>query len=297
MNREELLELAPLDAFGLLDEVEAALFHRAFHQATPAVQAEVLALQAELAEAEHFLAEEDPRPILRRKVLLRLEEVIDETAEGLRPIAQIGSRGREAAPVARSPEPEMTESRRDPASLAAFRSLMEEFAERNARVAARTTPFWRAASIMLLAALAASLYFQVQTRREAKEFADTVMTLGIDRQIGLRVPDLHEFSKVSGRSLAMQPVDPSHFLGRSSAVLLVDTEHRRVVLATFGLARIQPGLYRCRAVDREGRVEDFAGIEADRFLACGIGSLPPGFEAVAYELINAKGDVIFSVKV
>ncbi len=49
MSREELLELAALDALGLLDEYEAALYTRSFHHAPAAVQDEIKDLQATFA--------------------------------------------------------------------------------------------------------------------------------------------------------------------------------------------------------------------------------------------------------
>jgi len=244
MTREELLELAPLDAFGLLDEVEAALFHRAFHQAPPSVQDEVIALQAELVAADHFLSDDEPRPILRRKVLLRLEEVMDESAEELRPIAQIGSRGPEATGrgvrgqagpggaegdgkgLRGLANPANPDAVADLESLATFRSLMEEFAERNARSAARTTPFWRAAAIVLGTALVVSLYMLRDTSEHAKKISELVIAQGIERQIGDLVPDLQARLAAGARCLSMVPAaDMSG--GLASAALVVDAAPAR----------------------------------------------------------------------
>ncbi len=49
MTRQELLELAALDALGLLDRYEAALYTRSFHHASAPVQDEIVRLQAEIA--------------------------------------------------------------------------------------------------------------------------------------------------------------------------------------------------------------------------------------------------------
>lgn len=307
MNREQLLELAPLDAFGLLDEVEAALFHRAFHEAPVSVQSEVVALQAELAAADHFLAFEDPRPILRRKVLLRLEEVIDESTEGLRPIAQIGTRAPERTPdrdggtgvagAASGDRSDLStlESRRDPERLAEFRSLMEEFAARNARAAERATPFWRAAAIVLGSALVVSLYTSGQTSGHATRIAQQVISQGVEHQIGGLVPNLHAFTASEDRTYAMVPSDPRH-RGIASAILLVDSVRGQVVAATFGLGRIGQGAFVLRGVDREGRTVELMKIEADRFLAGLPGVLPEGFVPVRYELVAPDGAVAFSAE-
>ena len=56
MTREELLELAALDAFGLLDDYEAALFTRSFHHAPVAVQDEIRSTEeVELISLSLFL--------------------------------------------------------------------------------------------------------------------------------------------------------------------------------------------------------------------------------------------------
>lgn len=293
MTREELLELAPLDAFGLLDEVEAALFHRAFHRAPAAVQAEVIALQAELAEADHFLADEEPREILRRKVFLRLEEVIEESTDGLRPIAQIGGRAANG-PAVRGPEPGTPAG--DPVQLATFRSLMEEFSERNARAAARTTPFWRAAAIVLGTALVVSLYVLGQTTSHAKEFSELVITQGVENQIWSIVPSLGKFAASGDRAYAMNPKDPN-CVGLASATILVDSARGQAVVAAFGLTRLGTGTFTCRAIDREGHVAEIARIEADRFLAGALGELPDSFKPVRFELVGPDGNAVFAANV
>jgi len=292
MTREELLELAPLDAFGLLDEVEAALFHRAFHQAPAAVQAEVIALQAELAEAEHFLADEEPRPILRRKVFLRLEELIDESAEGLRPIAQIGSRGSD---VEADPATLATEGRHDPESLAAFRALMEEFADRNARAAARTTPFWRAAAIVLATALVVSLTMLGQTSGHARQISELVISQGVEQQIGTLVPNLAAYAAPGDRTYAMVPASGEH-VGLASVLVLADPARGKVVLTGFGLGRIGQGTYSLRAISIDGVSTEILRIDADRFLAGEAGTMPDGFVPVRYELVGPDGAVAFSAE-
>jgi hypothetical protein len=293
MTREKLLELAPLDAFGLLDEVEAALFHRAFHEAPVSLQAEVVALQAELAAADHFLADEEPRPILRRKVLLRLEEVMDESTEGLQPIAhigQIGSRDSEAAAPSAGEENRLT-----PERLAEFRMLMEEFTARNARAAERSTPFWRAAAIVLGSALVVSLYTLGQTSGQATKIAQQVISQGVEQQIGLLVPNVSAFSAVEDRTFPMAPVDARH-RGLASAILLVDSVRGQVVVAAFGLGRIGQGGYSLKAVDRDGRSAEIVQLAADRFLAGAAGALPKGFEPIRYELLGPDGAVAFTVE-
>ena len=62
MTQRELLELAALDALGLLDEFEAAYYTRSFHDAPATVQDEIKRLQAELATDQRLLPGDEPDP-------------------------------------------------------------------------------------------------------------------------------------------------------------------------------------------------------------------------------------------
>jgi hypothetical protein len=90
MTREELLESAALDAFGLLDEYEAALYTRSFHHAPAAVQNEIIQLQATLVSDESLLPTENPDPTLRQRVLEAVTTAIEQETAQLEPLATIG---------------------------------------------------------------------------------------------------------------------------------------------------------------------------------------------------------------
>ena len=92
MTREELLELAALDVFGLLDEYEASLYTRSFHHAPAAVQDEIVDLQAEIAGDETLLPGESPEDDLRDKVLAAVCRSAEHENSRLAPIASIGPR-------------------------------------------------------------------------------------------------------------------------------------------------------------------------------------------------------------
>ena len=76
MTRQELLELAALDALGLLDRYEAALYTRSFHHASAPVQDEIVRLQAEIASDESLLPLDKPEGSLRERVLRKVAEAI-----------------------------------------------------------------------------------------------------------------------------------------------------------------------------------------------------------------------------
>ena len=103
LTREDLLELAALDALGLLDEFDTAHYTRSFHDAPVAVQDEIKQRQAELAADTMLLPDEGPTPSLRQRVLDAVAEAVEEKDQELAPIAQIGQRYR--AMVASGAEP------------------------------------------------------------------------------------------------------------------------------------------------------------------------------------------------
>jgi hypothetical protein len=92
MTGRELLELAALDALGLLDEFEAAIYTRSYHDAPAAVQDEIKRLQAEVAADTTLFPGEEPDASLRERVLRAVAEAIEREESRLAPLATIGRR-------------------------------------------------------------------------------------------------------------------------------------------------------------------------------------------------------------
>jgi len=174
MTRDELLELAALDAFGLLDEYEAALYTRSFHHAPASVQDEVRSLQAAFSGDLALLPDVEPGPELRARVLEAVSKAIEADSFELAPLALIGQsrlRAREGATVRRG-----------------FDVLGQ---------------FWRAAAFILAAALIVVLYFGGQrnsTEARVLEYALDLLTslqvealLAQEQDEDLLGPDLWEF--------------------------------------------------------------------------------------------------------
>lgn len=91
MTREELLEYAALDAFGLLDEYDAALYTRWFHHAPATVQDEIKRLQAELVTDPSLMTvHEEPPTALRERVLAAVAAARERDEAQLAPLAMIG---------------------------------------------------------------------------------------------------------------------------------------------------------------------------------------------------------------
>ena len=103
MSTRELLELAALDAMGLLDEGERESFDTAFRAAPPEVQARLRAEQARFANAEHLLPPVDPPAGLRARVMAAVREAIASVrGDDSGVLASIGGPIRNNAPMWRA---------------------------------------------------------------------------------------------------------------------------------------------------------------------------------------------------
>jgi hypothetical protein len=91
-NYSELIELAALDAHGLLDPIETELFDRSFHNAPASVQDEIVRLQLRLATDESLLPSDLPPSSLKGKVIHAVAKAADKEAKRLAPLALIGAR-------------------------------------------------------------------------------------------------------------------------------------------------------------------------------------------------------------
>lgn len=76
MNTHELLELASLDALGLLDADEREAFERAFRAAPPAIQAQIRREQLRTSLSDDTLPAVEPPPGLRPRVLARVRDAL-----------------------------------------------------------------------------------------------------------------------------------------------------------------------------------------------------------------------------
>lgn len=299
MTREELLELAPLDAYGLLDEFEAALFNRSFHHAAPSVQAEIRALQAQLAEDPTFLAGDEPRPLLRQKVLVQVADAVEVAVEQLKPLATIGASAAYSGGIATlsvdGPDATATIAHRSmsieiPASQ--DETMRELVAEIRARASfgdrERSTPYWRAAAFFLAASLVVSLYFLGSTMRTAERIAEFAQNRVISEQLREAVPDLTDFIFRDSRNLTLASVDLSV---DATAMMIVNPATRETLLLAFGLDPSK-GLYTLRSVDEQGNATVIKSFGAEGPVSYASASLPSDFLTRKFELLDSTGKVI-----
>ena len=155
MSREELLDLAALDAFGLLDEYDAALYTRSFHHAPATVQDEIRRVQAELAIDPSLLTASDEPPVeLRARVLAAVAAAREREEAQLAPLATIG-RGRRRR-------------RRIPRTTVRF---------------VASGLFWRTATFVLASAVIAMAYSWYTAVQTNVRLAEIALSKGVEDQL------------------------------------------------------------------------------------------------------------------
>ncbi|MFM1868848.1 MAG: hypothetical protein RL591_2256 [Planctomycetota bacterium] len=191
LSREEMLELAQFEVLGVLDAVEAANFERAFAQSTPSLQAEIIALQARIAEDPILrVTSEQPSQALSLRTMARIVDAMDAESRSAQPIATIGPRtlkrplnrplnhplNRHHGGAAGASRISADDGRSNSAVVteASMREIIAEVAARNANARPQKQLFWRAASFFLFAGLCVALYFNQQVSRTAMQLAASV---------------------------------------------------------------------------------------------------------------------------
>ena len=207
MTRQELLELAALDALGLLDRYEAALYTRSFHYASAPVQDEIVRLQAEIVSDESLLPLDEPDSSLRERVLRKVAEAIEREASEFAPLATIGRR-RHRGP-----------------------------GETGGRLAfGASGQFWRAAAFVMAGAVVVMAYFWSDATREHNELAKLALSSLTDVQLNQMVgPGITGFIFDDNvQRVVLKPVGPN---ASFEAVLFVNPETGKAFLVTNNFDR------------------------------------------------------------
>ncbi|RMD64523.1 MAG: hypothetical protein D6824_03890 [Planctomycetota bacterium] len=226
MNTSELLELASLDALGLLDEEERRAFEQAFRHAPASIREQIRREQARLACDDSLLPPVQPPAGLKAKVLRRVREAI----EAVRP---------------------------SPASTGVLATLSSRSAP---RWGGRVSPLWRAACIGFATAtvvlLTAGFYLQREWNGALAATTDAAFADLIREQMGSQFADV--LLAPSARQVAMKPVSDD---AQGQATVLVDPESGTGFLVARDLPAIE-GRYRLVVADEQGNplqtLADFA---------------------------------------
>ena len=245
-NREELLEIAPLEALGLLDEVEERRFTLGFDAATTSIQDEVRDLQAAVAVEFGSVGEDTPDRALRYRVLAAMSAAVEADDVSCAPIASIGSPGPQRSAV----------SSRQNAYDAAIPGLAEEPARRERDT--RSSTLWRAAALALGSGLLVTLYFTNQLSLTARNLAQLALLdlnkSDLREQIG---PSYAKFIE-SGTAAAVSLSGES---GSGAAVIFIEPSSNEGLFLAFDLGE-DTGPFRLVARDQaSGEVVDLAVLD------------------------------------
>jgi len=187
-SRDELLELAALDALGVLDAVESARFERAFDAAVPSLQAEARSIQDKVALDPMLLSDEAAPASLRLRTLARVADAIE--ADAAAPIATIGPVRTQRASGAS-------------AQLVDRDALVREVMERAAREQRPRQHIWRAASLFLFAALLVALYFNSQQRELSERLVAYADNRMVDEAVRALARTTTSFDFTAAREVAV----------------------------------------------------------------------------------------------
>lgn len=212
MNSHELLELASLDAMGLLDAEERESFERAFRAAPPELQAQVRREQLRISRMDELLPAVEPPIGLRARVLAVVREAIANVA----PI-KLAAEG--AAPA-----------------LQPVRGVSR---------------LWRAAAVGSLAAAIVLGFSTLRIRADYQALEETMASNATSdmflREFGPRFDSA--FFDSNTKLVAFS--NPSAAGRAGKAAMLVDPVNRRAQLFTKDMAAIE-GDYELVAVNADG---------------------------------------------
>lgn len=289
MSREDLVELATLDAYGLLDQYEAALFTRSFHHAPAAVQDEILRLQAEVAAEPVLVPDESPPAELRERTLRAVSKAIELEHSRLAPIASIGHHRGGTSSGASS---DLALVRRDAAGA------------RKRRVAAvpTSTNLWRAAAFVLCGAVIVLAYFQTERERQNERIWEMMLSELTQAQVVEEIgPDFAYF--VSHPRKASRPLAAPSDAGCLGMVNFIEPDEPGAPTDCFvvviGLPKSSTK-YAVRVHHEDGRVETLGNgfISNGTIGAMQLGKLSSALVASAtFEIVDAAGSVVMTTTV
>ena len=215
MTPRQLLELASLDALGLLDDVESAAYTRSFHDAPATIQDEVLRLQAEIANDHLLLAGEEPDPELRERVLRAVADALEKD-DSLAPLARIG-------------KPRRTTDRDIGGRV----------------ILGGSGQFWRAASFALAGVSLIMAYFMAMGRQASDDVTAAALWNNTIELEVLLPPLAKEFLLDESTKIDLKPVNSTDVYDAS---LYVNRESRQALILVSNLPAAEGKAYVLQAV-------------------------------------------------
>lgn len=223
LSTTEMLELAGVDALGLLDEEERVAFDRAFDRAPGAVRELVRAEQARVAELGLALPDVVIPEGLRGEVLSRVREEIE--------------RSKAASPVSAAPARTASHSggaRPEPRSL-------------GIRRARRVNPAWRIAAIGASVATVVLASLQVRLRQDIQNLSSRMQAGALTEAVGLDELGIL-FPGPDAQRVALIPTGD---VGHARAHLVFEPDHGWRLMAMNLSSRVD---YSVVAMDESGSI-------------------------------------------
>lgn len=251
MTRTELMELAALDALGLLDEYEAALYTRSFHDAPAAVQDEIRELQAEIAAQLGELCDEEPSTELRDRVLQAVSKAIELDSPA--PLASIGRGANDYDPTFTS---EATDDERERESTTAGRLAF-------------SGQFWRAACFVLLGVVVVSIFGMVHVWRSHNELTMAAVSSNTHEQLENQIgPTVKHYLQSRDTVRIVMTANHATACTHCWANVMILEDSNQALLITEGLPELNEGqAYQLQVRDENGVVTRVARVTAGTMLA------------------------------
>ncbi len=294
-NREEIIELAQLEVLGALEGADGARLERLFQEASPAIQREVVDLQASLSVQSLLLPVIEPERSLRLRVLASVAQAVESADAELAPIASIGrpqvsshsSALSTTHSLARSGDE--SDSQSASVSTAAVPSIQEVRWRRAARL-------WRAACITAVASVAAVTVFQIATARQAARIGE----LALQNTISDELSDLLGKGRKSLKAVLDEGCIVKGLVGAtvrdngSATVALTPTfDEARVVWIDLALGQTVT----LQSVDRQsGAIQTVGNFVVEHRIGGTELHLRPGIANANsdWRIIDARGSLLFS---
>ncbi|MBX3356233.1 MAG: hypothetical protein KF724_11125 [Phycisphaeraceae bacterium] len=278
VSREELLDLAWLEAIGVLDEVDCDRMNRLFHAASTALQNEVRAVQASVVAELARHEEEEPAVNLRGTAITRVRDAMTAEQAALAPIASIGPRRGGA-----SPDPDQAiEIVRLRAECESTRSDVSRWS--------RAAVIWRAASIVVGALLLVSLYYNLASNYYAVRIGQLALDANardaLIRELGPGYRDFVDAATMVRGLAATQ----RGFSG--AATVYVNSRSNQSLVVVFGLR--EEARYTVRLVSDDGRAVNVGTIVPSGPVALlrvdGVDGMQLAFSR--WEIVDSAGEVV-----
>jgi len=222
MTSRELIELAALEALGLLDESEQAEFDRAFRSAPAALRAQLRAEQARVAELDQMLPNVDPPDDLRERVIGAVRDAVEAEAAGTAR-SVVHRPGRVVPRVSRS---------------------------------RRVSPLWRAAAIGLSVAVLVLGILANQLLDRNRQLGDQVIVAEYFNSVGTRHLRDTLFNANTKRAIFSLADSAPSALASAQAVLLYNPDWKTARFISEGLSgeHGEAGTFQLCVVDEDNKI-------------------------------------------